>query len=141
MNLGLSVSALPLGSLHLWGKEPAHFQPQRCRERRANAEKRKAKTVKKLISVIAIVSFRAFSIAAQDITSLEKIGPVSSIERFDKGVVLTSADNSRVQITVLAADLIRVRTVFNQTLPQRDHSWAIARETEVFRPRLDRNSR
>ena len=31
-----------------------------------------------------------------------------------------------MQITVLAADLIRVRTVFNKPLPQHDNSWAIA---------------
>jgi len=86
----------------------------------------KAKTLKKFISVIGIGLFVAVSVAAQDVTSLEKIGPVASVQRFDKGVTLTCADNSHVQITVLAPDLIRVRTVFNKSLPPRDHSWAIA---------------
>src|SRR5690349_14661066 len=86
----------------------------------------KAKTLNKLISVIAILLFDAVSISAQDITSLEKIGAVSSVQRFDKGVILTCADNSHVQITILAPGLIRVRTVFNKSLPQSDHSWAIA---------------
>ena len=86
----------------------------------------KAKTLKKLISVIGIVLFVAVSVAAQDVTSLEKIGPVASVQRTDQGVVLTCTDNSHVQITVLAPDLIRVRTVFNKSLPERDHSWAIA---------------
>src|ERR1043166_3805771 len=75
---------------------------------------------------MATLLFGAVSIAAQDITSLEKIGPVASVQRFDKGVIVTCADNSHVQITVLAADLIRVRAAFNRSLPERDHSWAIA---------------
>jgi len=79
----------------------------------------------KLASII-ILLLLTISVTAQDITSLEKIGPVSSVQRFERGVVLTCADNSHVQITVLAPDLIRVRTVFNKSLPQRDHSWAIA---------------
>ena len=49
----------------------------------------KAKTLKKLLSVIVGLLFGAVSIAAQDITSLEKIGAVASVQRTDKGVILT----------------------------------------------------
>ena len=92
--------------------------------------------MKILNSIIAFLFLPFFSAAAQDISSLEKIGPVSSIQRFDNGVLLSCADNSHVQITVLAPDLIRVRAVFNKSLPPRDHSWAIA-NTNWPTPRWD----
>ncbi len=65
------------------------------------------------------------AIAAQDITKLEKIGPIVSFTRTEKAVTLTCRDNSQVQLTVLAADLVRVRTSFGKAIPSRDHSWAI----------------
>ena len=65
------------------------------------------------------------AIAAQDITNLEKIGPIVSFIRTQNGVTLTCRDNSQVQLTVLAADLVRVRTSFGKAIPSRDHSWAI----------------
>jgi alpha-glucosidase len=87
------------------------------------------KRLKTFISAIALLLSGAISSVAQDISSLEKIGAVSSIQKFDRGVTLNCTDNSHVQITVLAPDLIRVRTVFNTALPQREHSWAIANAT------------
>src|SRR5688572_30658017 len=59
---------------------------------------------------------------------LEKIGPVVSLTRTERGVTLKCRDNSEVQLTVLAPDLIRVRASFTKPIPERDHSWAIAKE-------------
>lgn len=66
---------------------------------------------------------------AQDITTLEKVGPVVRVERGGNGVTLHCHDNSQVRLTVLAPDLIRVRAAFAKPIPARDHSWAIAKET------------
>ncbi|HEX5966639.1 MAG TPA: TIM-barrel domain-containing protein [Pyrinomonadaceae bacterium] len=65
---------------------------------------------------------------AQDITTLEKIGPVVRFERTGNAITLHCQDNSQVRVTVLAPDLIRVRAAFAKPLPTRDHSWAIAKE-------------
>jgi len=65
--------------------------------------------------------------AAQDITKLEKIGPVASFTKTQNGVILTCQDRSQVQITVLAPDLVRVRASFAKPFPALDHSWAIAK--------------
>jgi alpha-glucosidase len=70
----------------------------------------------------------ALSIQAQDITSLEKIGPVIGITRNEQGIILNCQDKSQVWVAVLAPDLIRVRASFTKPLPARDHSWAIAKE-------------
>ena len=64
---------------------------------------------------------------AQDITTLEKIGPVVSLTRAEQSVTLNCQDNSQVQLTILAPDLIRVRASFTKSIPARDHSWAIAK--------------
>src|SRR4030095_13052138 len=64
---------------------------------------------------------------AQDITRLEKIGPVASFTKSDKSVFLNCKDNSQVQLTILAPDLIRVRASFAKPIPAKDHSWAIAK--------------
>src|SRR5829696_4907267 len=82
--------------------------------------------MKRLLVIIAILtsSVTAF---AQDITTLEQIGPVVSVQRTEKSVTLTCQDNSQVQLTILAPDLIRVRAAFTKPIPTRDHSWAIAR--------------
>jgi alpha-glucosidase len=42
-------------------------------------------------------------------------------------VVFNCLDNSQVQVTVLASDLVRVRASFARPLPAKDHSWAIAK--------------
>src|SRR5215210_3467263 len=81
----------------------------------------------KLLVIIAFL-FSATSALAQDITTLEKIGPVVRFERTEKAVTLHCQDNSQVQLTILAPDLIRVRASFTKPIPQRDHSWAIAKE-------------
>ncbi len=65
--------------------------------------------------------------SAQDITRLEKIGAVASFTKSEKSVLLNCKDDSQVQITVLAPDLVRVRTSFAKSIPAKDHSWAIAK--------------
>lgn len=65
---------------------------------------------------------------AQDVTTLEKIGPVVSLVKSDKIVTLNCQDNSQVQLTMLAPDLIRVRASFTKPIPATDHSWAIAKQ-------------
>ncbi len=84
----------------------------------------------KLIFAIAfsIATFASASYAQEiNVTSLEKIGPVTSFSKTEKGVTLTCADGSQVQLTVLAPDLIRVRASFTKPLSAHDHSWATAR--------------
>ncbi len=65
--------------------------------------------------------------AAQDITKLEKIGSVASFTKSEKAVVFNCQDNSQVQLTILAPDLVRVRASFARPIPAKDHSWAIAK--------------
>ena len=72
--------------------------------------------------------------AAQDITKLEKIGSVANFTKSEKSVVFNCQDNSQVQVTVLSADLVRVRASFGKPIPAKDHSWAIAK-TEWATPR------
>ncbi len=74
------------------------------------------------------------SLHAQDITRLQKIGEVVSVTRNEKGVTLNCRDNSQLQLTVLAPDLIRVRAAFGKPLPPKDHSWAIAK-TDWYSPK------
>jgi hypothetical protein len=71
---------------------------------------------------------------AQDVTKLEKIGSVVSFTKSEKAVVLNCQDNSQVQLTILAPDLVRVRVSFGKPIPPKDHSWAIAK-TEWATPR------
>jgi alpha-glucosidase len=65
---------------------------------------------------------------AQDITTLEKIGPVVSLIKTGNRVTLSCQDNSQVQLTILAPDLIRIRASFTKPIPTKDHSWAIAKQ-------------
>src|SRR5215217_7577424 len=81
------------------------------------------------LRALVVILFLWCVAAAQDITALEKIGPVVNVQRSEKIVTLNCQDSSQVQLTILAPDLIRVRASFTKPLPQRDHSWAIAKET------------
>lgn len=78
------------------------------------------------VVLFCLLSFTFAS--AQDITRLEKIGPVESFTKTEKGIVLTCRDGSQVLLAALAPDLIRVRVSFAKHLPQEDHSWAIAKD-------------
>lgn len=62
-----------------------------------------------------------------DLNGLEPIGPVASYTKTPAAVIFNCQDNSQVQVSILAADLVRVRAAFKKPLPGRDHSWAIAK--------------
>ncbi|MBI2510680.1 MAG: DUF4968 domain-containing protein [Opitutae bacterium] len=66
-------------------------------------------------------------VTAIDFAGLESIGAVTTVTRTERGVTLACADGAAVEITVLAPDLVRVRTLFAGQPAQPDHSWAIAR--------------
>ena len=51
---------------------------------------------------------------AQDITKLEKIGPVANFTKSEKSVLFNCQDNSQVQLTILSPDLVRVRASFGK---------------------------
>src|ERR1044071_4979253 len=63
-----------------------------------------------------------------DVTRQQKIGDAVSFVRNEAGITINCRDNSQVQLTVLAPDLIRVRAAFTKTIPGKDHSWAIAKD-------------
>jgi alpha-glucosidase len=81
-----------------------------------------------VLSIVILVVALGAPGFAQDISGLEKIGSVTSFTKSEKGVTLNCRDNSQVQLTILAPDLIRVRASFTKAIPARDHSWAIAKE-------------
>ena len=85
--------------------------------------------MKALTSVLLLVlAFSAAAFAQEiDVTRLEKIGAVVSFTKTEKGITLNCRDKSQVRLTVLAPDLIRVRASFAQSIPTKDHSWAIAK--------------
>jgi alpha-glucosidase len=64
---------------------------------------------------------------AVDFTGLQPIGAVTAVTRIGRGVALKCADGATMQLTVLAPDLVRVRTIFAGQLAEPDHSWAIDR--------------
>ena len=65
--------------------------------------------------------------AGPEANALQPIGPAVSATRTDRDLRLTCADGSTVTLSVLAPDLIRVRTRFAGQPAVPDHSWAIAR--------------
>jgi alpha-glucosidase len=70
------------------------------------------------------------SVEAQDfVQGLEPIGPVSNFTKSDAAVTFNCQDGSQVRVAILAPDLVRVRASFRKSLPTRDHSWAIAKES------------
>jgi alpha-glucosidase len=85
--------------------------------------------MKRLVLIVIVLLVLPGILVAQDITRLRKIGPVTSYTRTDKGLLLKCQDNSQVQLSVLAPDLVRVRVSFAKAIPTQDHSWAIAKES------------
>jgi alpha-glucosidase len=81
-----------------------------------------------MIRLLILTLLLTPSAFAQDITTLEKIGDVVSLRKTDKSVTLHCNDNSQVQLTILAPDLVRVRASFTKPIPAKDHSWAIAKD-------------
>src|SRR5215475_12493160 len=91
--------------------------------------------MKKVVLLLCYV-IALYGIAeAIELAGLEGIGAVSSSRATSTGVILNCQDGSQVQITVLAPGLIRVRASYRKPLPQRDHSWAIAK-TQWMSPSL-----
>ncbi len=84
--------------------------------------------IKLLASLCSLTGLSVVLVSAQDVTHLEKIGPVISIEKSSTTVTFNCGDKSQVRLTILAPDLIRVRASFTKPIPTRDHSWAIARD-------------
>src|SRR5258708_39241236 len=82
----------------------------------------------KILSAILFLTALGTPVLAQELSGLEKIGSVTSFTKTEKSVTLNCQDNSQVQLTILAPDLIRVRASFTKAIPARDHSWAIAKE-------------
>jgi alpha-glucosidase len=85
--------------------------------------------MKKLLTIVVWSLLSLAPVTAQDLTQLAKIGPVVSFTRDAETVTLNCADGSQVRLSILAPDLIRVRTSFTKPIPDRDHSWAIARDS------------
>src|SRR5262249_22739680 len=83
--------------------------------------------MKRLLILLYCLAFTPFCVCAQDITQLTKIGRVAGFTRNDNGVTVNCEDGSQVRFTILAPDLIRIRASFKSQIPQRDHSWAIAK--------------
>ncbi len=80
------------------------------------------------VSLLASVLLAAPSAApALDWSGLQSVGAVRAATRTDRGVALACADGATVTLTVLAPDLVRVRTVFAGQPAAPDHSWAVAR--------------
>ncbi len=57
----------------------------------------------------------------------QPVGDVLAMVRHDRGIELTCTDGSTVRLSVLAPDLVRVRSRFAGQPEAPDHSWAIAR--------------
>ena len=81
--------------------------------------------ITKLVAMLSLLIGPVVTVEAQDISRLTKIGGVVSFEKSDAVVTFICSDNSHLQLTLLAPDLLRVRTVFGKPIPPTDHSWAI----------------
>ena len=84
--------------------------------------------MRKLLVALACVVTTAAVVVGQDITTLESIGPVASVQKTENTVTFSCRDKSQVQLTILAPDLVRVRAAFRTQIPAKDHSWAIAKD-------------
>src|SRR5882672_8415910 len=84
--------------------------------------------MRRLLPLVLWLCCFAAASSAQDITRLEKIGPITGFTKTERGVTFDCRDHSQVQLLVLAPDLIRVRAAFAKSIPVKDHSWAIAKE-------------
>ena len=71
----------------------------------------------------------AASAHAIDLTNFAAIDSFASYTATRDAVTITCRDGSQVRFYFLAPDLIRVRASFRAPIPDRDHSWAIAKTT------------
>ena len=79
-----------------------------------------------LLSVCCLASLSPIA-RAVDLTGLTAIGAMVSYTSARDTVTISCSDQSQVRFYMLAPDLIRVRASFRAPLPERDHSWAIAK--------------
>lgn len=82
----------------------------------------------KLLVTLAYLIALAGVAAGQDITVLQPIGSVTNFQKTENTVTFRCRDNSQVQLTILAPDLVRVRAAFGKEIPKTDHSWAVVKE-------------
>ncbi len=115
--------------LRKWSPLATYTEGEAFKDKRRCGRKMKRVTA----NLFCLLSLTVTSFA-QDITRLERIGPVVGFTKTENGIVLNCRDRSQVRLAVLAPDLIRVRTSFAKPIPERDHSWAIA-GTEWTTPR------
>ena len=81
----------------------------------------------KLIATISgLVSLCGLA-GAIDLNGLSPVEPMASYTSTRDTVTVVCRDRSQVRFYMLAPDLIRVRAAFRRGLPERDHSWAIAK--------------
>jgi hypothetical protein len=57
-----------------------------------------------------------------------------NFNKSEKSVLFNCQNHSQVLVTPLASDLVRIRASFTKPIPERDHSWAIAK-TDWTTPR------
>ena len=81
---------------------------------------------KLIASLFSLVSLCPFA-EAIDLNGLVPIGTLASYTSTRDTVTIVCRDQSQVRLYILAPDLIRVRASFRQPMPDRDHSWAIAK--------------
>jgi alpha-glucosidase len=93
-----------------------------------------AASMKRLGRCAALLLVISAVAAAISLEGFVPLGPVASYTSLKDGIVILCGDHSQVRFQVLAADLVRVRASFGQALPDRDHSWAIAK-TDWATPR------
>jgi alpha-glucosidase len=84
--------------------------------------------MRKLLLTLVCLASSAVAGSAQDVTTLDPIGPVASFQKTENTITFNCSDNSQVQLTILAPDLVRVRAAFGKAIPKKDHSWAIAKD-------------
>jgi alpha-glucosidase len=83
--------------------------------------------MKTLVLSAACLFGLATTAVAIDLRNFAPIGPLESFTQARDSVTITCRDHSQVRFSILAPDLIRVRAAFGGALPERDHSWAIAK--------------
>jgi alpha-glucosidase len=76
--------------------------------------------------MVCMFSLSRFAMAI-DLNGFAAIGPMASYTSTRDTVTIECSDQSQVRFYILAPDLIRVRASFRAAIPERDHSWAIAK--------------
>jgi alpha-glucosidase len=79
-----------------------------------------------VLSAFYLASLCPFAMAI-DLNGLAAIEPMASYTSNRDTVTISCRDQSQVRFYILAPDLIRVRASFRNPMPERDHSWAIAK--------------